>query len=62
MDNALPPSGSARAGTLGGTLLVLLTLNAGAILETVALAAIGAAVSFVVSFALHRLLHRRQKP
>lgn len=61
MDNTLPPSGAARAGTLGGTFLVLLSLNAGAIVETVVLATIGAAVSFGVSLALNSLLRRRHK-
>lgn len=59
MDNALPPAG---AGTFGGTLLVLLSLNAGALLETAVLAALGATVSFGVSMALNRLLRRRPKP
>lgn len=56
MDSSCSTQGSARAGTLGGTLTVLLTLNSQAMLETVVLAALGALVSFSVSIALKRLL------
>lgn len=61
MDSPSLPQGSARAGTLGGTFTVLLALNSAAILETVVLAALGAAVSFSVSIALKGLLHWWQK-
>jgi hypothetical protein len=57
MDSALPPEGPARAGTVGGTLTVLLTLTPGAVLETAVLAAVGAVVSYGVSMAL-KALHR----
>jgi hypothetical protein len=51
-----------RAGTLGGTLLVLLcSLKPAQILETAVLAAVGAGVSFVVSFALKALLKKVKK-
>jgi len=51
-----------RAGTLGGTALVILAqLNLSQILETAVLAAVGAVVSFLVSLALKRLLRRRKK-
>jgi uncharacterized membrane protein len=58
MDSALSPEGSARAGTVGGTLTVLLTLSPAAVLETALLAAVGAAVSYGVSMGL-KALHRR---
>lgn len=41
-----------KAGTAGGTLLVLLRLPATQILETAILAAIGAAVSYLVTMGL----------
>ena len=45
--------GPERAGTVGGTLLVvLLQLSAAQLLETVVLAAVGAVVSYGVSMAL----------
>lgn len=61
MDSPSLPEGSARAGTLGGTSLVLLALNSTAVLETVVLAALGAAVSFCVSIGLKSLLRWWQK-
>lgn len=51
------PEGSATAGTAGGTVLVLLTLSGGAVLETMVLAVIGAVVSFSASLAL-KAVHR----
>ena len=52
----------ARAGTFGGTLLsVLLQVSTGELLKTVVLAAAGAAVSFLVSHGLQRLLQRRPR-
>ena len=61
MDNALPPEGSARAGTAGGTVLVLLTLSGSAVVETVVLAALGAVVSYSVSLGLRGLQRWWQK-
>ena len=55
MDSPLPTEGSARAGTVGGTLTVLLTLSPGVVMETALLAAIGAVVSYSVSMALKAL-------
>ncbi|MCW3091404.1 MAG: hypothetical protein JWP81_2473 [Ferruginibacter sp.] len=54
-----PVNGHTKAGTAGGTLLVLL-LNIGTaeILNTAILAAVGAAVSFTVSLLLRWLLKR----
>jgi hypothetical protein len=46
------PDGSTRAGTLGGTLLVLLQLMPGEMMKTTLLAFIGALVSFVTSLLL----------
>lgn len=52
-----------RIGTGGGTLLsVLGSLSLGDIMATVILAAIGAAVSFVVTLLLQRWRRRRSEP
>lgn len=60
MDNTTSNGSSTRTGTLGGTLLcLLLQVQAGEVFKTVLLAATGAAVSYLVSFALARLLKRR---
>lgn len=58
--DGLPPSGGAntRVGTAGGTLLVLLQVSSTEMLKTAVLAAVGAAVSFGVSFFLQRLVQR----
>ena len=54
--------GPERAGTVGGTLLVvLLQLSTAQLLETVVLAAVGAVVSYGVSMALKWLLRRWRK-
>jgi len=50
------PDGSTRAGTLGGTLLVLLQLMPGEMMKTTLLAFIGALVSFVTSLLLKYLV------
>jgi hypothetical protein len=63
MEN-LPPATNAneRAGTVGGTLLVvLLEIGSGELLKTVVLAAVGAVVSFGVSYALQRLVKRKRR-
>ena len=56
-------SGSpAKAGTVGGTALcLLLQVQPSELLKSVVLAATGAAVSFLVSFALQRALKKRWK-
>ena len=60
MEN-LSPSANERAGTLGGTLLVLLLqIRSEEILKTVVMAAVGAAVSFGVSNLLQRVVKRRR--
>lgn len=52
----------AKAGTLGGTCLVLLVhISSGELIKTALLAAVGAAVSFGVSFLLNRLVKRRKR-
>jgi hypothetical protein len=48
----MPPDGSTRAGTAGGTLLVLLQLMPGEVMKTTLLAFIGAMVSFGTSLLL----------
>jgi mannitol-specific phosphotransferase system IIBC component len=61
MDTPVMP-GNTRAGTAGGTLLVvLLHLNCGELVKTAVLAAVGAAVSFAVSFVLQRLVRQLNK-
>lgn len=58
MDNTPHPS-STQAGTAGGTLLcLLLQIQTSEILKTMLLAATGAAVSYLVSFALRQLLKK----
>ena len=50
-------SGSRRAGAAGGTLLSLLaSLHCGDLVKTAVLAAVGAIVSFCVSYLLKRLV------
>ena len=58
MDNPLPSGGSAKAGTVGGLLLVLLSINRQVLVETVVLAAAGAIVSFTTSMVLKWLVQR----
>lgn len=62
MDPSNPlPQLPARAGTIGGTLLtVLLQISGPELARTVVMAATGAAVSFLVSFALQRALRKRK--
>ncbi len=57
-------AGSTRAGTIGGTLLVLLLrVESAELLETAVLAATGAAVSFAVSKGLQWLIREiKRKP
>jgi len=60
MDNAHTP---AKAGALGGSLLtLLLQIPCSELLRTVLLSASGAAVSFLVSYALQRLVKQKSKP
>ncbi len=49
------------AGTAGGTLLSIVTHVGDEAIKTVVLAAIGAAVSFTVSFCLQQLVKRWRK-
>jgi hypothetical protein len=59
MESNMQPERSARMGTAGGTLLVmLLQLNSSELIRTSVLAAIGAIVSFVVSLALKWLVRQ----
>lgn len=63
MNTNFPSDVNTRSGTIGGTLLVLLLqLNAGEVLKTALLAAIGAAVSFTVSMTLKWVLKKWKKP
>ena len=60
MEN-LSPSANERVGTLGGTLLVLLLqIRSEEIVKTVVMAAVGASVSFGVSYLLQRVVKRRR--
>jgi hypothetical protein len=53
---------STTAGTAGGTLTVLLTISTADMMRTVILAALGATVSFGVSFLLKKLVKWWRKP
>jgi mannitol-specific phosphotransferase system IIBC component len=62
MGPEVPAGGSTKAGTFGGTLLVLLMhLSSEEVLKTVLLAAIGAVVSFMVSMVLKEVVRRGRK-
>lgn len=51
-----------KAGTLGGTLLVvLLHISGEEVVKTALLAAVGAVVSFSVSFLLNRMVKKRRQ-
>lgn len=53
---------ASKAGTVGGILTILLAnINSGEILKTIALAAIGAVVSFTVSIFLKWVIRRVKK-
>jgi mannitol-specific phosphotransferase system IIBC component len=53
---------ASKAGTAGGILTILLAnINSGEILKTIALAAIGAVVSFTVSIFLKWMIRRVKK-
>ena len=62
MDPILNPDGHTGWSTAGGVFLVLLNITAMQLWETVALAALGAVVSFGTSLALKALArwHRRR--
>jgi hypothetical protein len=67
METNLQPDLNTRAGTVGGTLLVvLLHIRTEEIFKTALLAAIGAAVSFTVSmtlkFLIRYLMHKKPPP
>lgn len=50
-----------KAGTIGGTLLVLLLrISSEEVLKTAVLAAVGAVVSFAVSLFLNRFIKKRK--
>ncbi len=52
----------AKAGTIGGTLLnIFYTIDVEDLSRTIILAAVGAAVSFVVSYLLKALVHTIKK-
>ena len=62
METNASPSVHTRAGTAGGTLLVVaLQISSQEMLKTVVLAALGAVVSFWVSHLLQRLVKKRTK-
>ena len=59
MDNSWHTDASTRAGTLGGTFLVLLLHISGEeLIKTALLAAVGATVSFLVSLLLKQVVKR----
>lgn len=61
METNQSPDMATRAGTIGGTLLVLLLhITSEEVFKTALLAAVGASVSFFVSYALNRIIKRRR--
>lgn len=61
MENNTNADVPTKAGTVGGTLLVLLLhISSEEVLKTALLAAIGAVVSFSVSFLLNKLVKKRK--
>ncbi|HEY1021495.1 MAG TPA: hypothetical protein VGE06_04250 [Flavisolibacter sp.] len=59
MEN-LSPSANEKAGTIGGTLLVVLVqITTGELVKTAVMAAVGAVVSFAVSWVLQRWVKRK---
>jgi hypothetical protein len=62
MEGSGAPETSVKAGSAGGTLLVvLLNLSGEKVLETVVLAGVGAIVSFGVSHGLQKLVKRQKQ-
>jgi urea transporter len=62
METNLSPDLSTRAGTIGGTLMVvLLQITSEEIIKTAVLAGIGAIVSFSISLVLKYLVRRIKK-
>lgn len=60
MENNAHAGTPTKAGTIGGTLLILLLhIKSEELLKTALLAAVGAAVSFGVSFLLNRLVKKK---
>ena len=49
-------SGNTRAGTLGGTLLIIFSNPVTEVVHTAVVAGVGAAVSYMVSLAMKRLM------
>jgi mannitol-specific phosphotransferase system IIBC component len=61
MENNIPAGHSTFASTVSGTLLVVLVqITSGKIIKTMILAAFGAAVSFLVSQLLKRMVKKRK--
>lgn len=55
------PGTAAKSGTIGGTLLVLLlNITSEEVLKTAVLAAVGAVVSFFISYLLKRIVEKRK--
>lgn len=59
-DTSFTPA--SKAGTAGGILIIILVnINSGEILKTIALSALGAAVSFTVSITLKWMIRQIKK-
>jgi len=55
------PDSATKAGTFGGTLLILLLhITSEEVLKTMVLAAVGAVVSFFISYLLKRIIEKRK--
>lgn len=56
-------SSDTKTGTIGGTLTVIIaSISTQELVKTVVLAAVGAAVSFMVSLLLKRMMRKRKPP
>jgi len=61
MENSAHSGIPTKAGTIGGTLFILLlNITSAEVLKTAVLAAVGASVSFGISYLLNKLLRRRR--
>jgi hypothetical protein len=61
MENNATADTSTKAGTIGGTFLILLLhITSEELLKTALLAAVGAVVSFSVSLLLNRIVKKRK--
>jgi hypothetical protein len=58
MEAVMQSNGSAKAGTAGGLLFVLLNISSAELFKTALLASVGAVVSFTVSLGLKMMVKK----